>query len=88
MDIDESKEREEEKALDRAIEQSFPASDPIPPKHITGTEPPGSDINRKAPKITREQVEAAANPTGEAPQKAVPNGGTALPQPSREQADD
>ena len=88
MDIDESKEREEEKALDRAIEQSFPASDPIPPKHITGTEPPGSDIDRKAPKITRQQVEAAANPTGEPPAKALPKEDAALPQAKREQADD
>ena len=87
MDIDDNKKREE-KALDRAIEQSFPASDPIPAKHITGTEPPGSDIDRKAPKITRQQVEAAANPTGEPPKKAEPKEESGLPHPSRELAED
>ncbi len=89
-DIDMSNEetKKRDKELDRTIEQSFPASDPAPPKHITGTEEPGSDINRKAPKITRQQVEAAANPTGRSPEpaKAKPKG--TLPEPVRERAED
>jgi hypothetical protein len=51
-----------EKELDEAVRQTFPASDPIAPRHITGTEPPGSDPHRKTPRITREQIEAASRP--------------------------
>ena len=54
-----SKERRDEKQLDRAVEQTFPASDPVAPKHITGTEAPGSDPARKAPVISPAEVEAA-----------------------------
>ena len=53
---------------DRALEQSFPASDPVQPKSVTGTEDPGSDIKRKAPKISRHDVEAAAQQTAECPE--------------------
>ena len=56
-----------EGGLDHAVEQTFPASDPIAPKSITGTEPPPSDPARKAPVISREQVEAAAQQTEECP---------------------
>ena len=41
--------------LTRRVEQTFPASDPIAPKSITGTEPPPSDPARTAPVISREQ---------------------------------
>ncbi len=53
----------DERDLDRAIEKTFPASDPVAPKHITGTEPVGSDPMRKPPKIRREQVEGATPDT-------------------------
>ena len=56
-----------EDGLDEAIEQTFPASDPIAPGNSTGTEKPGSDPNRKAPVITREQVQDAAAQTEECP---------------------
>ena len=54
--------------IDRALEQSFPASDPVQPKNVTGTEAPGSSITRKAPKISRADVEAAAQQTVECPE--------------------
>lgn len=52
---------------DRALEQTFPASDPATPDAITGTEKPGSDIKRKAPRISRAEVEAATQKTVECP---------------------
>ena len=66
------KRKNTEVELDRAIEQSFPASDPVAPKHITSTEPPGSEINRKPPDITPEAVKAAALPDGRPPVPATP----------------
>lgn len=59
--------KEQERELDKAVEQTFPASDPVAPHNITGTEPPGSDPKRKAPKIKKEDIEAAAQPTEECP---------------------
>ncbi len=53
----------EEKELDRAVEKTFPASDPIAPGHPTSTEPPGSDPHRQAPVLSHEEVEAAAPKT-------------------------
>ena len=53
----------EHSELDRAVKQTFPASDPVKPKHITGTETPGSDVNRQPPEISKEDVERAAVPT-------------------------
>ena len=57
----------DEKQLDEAVKQTFPASDPIAPKHVTSTEPPASDPGRKAPKISKEEVDAAAVQTAECP---------------------
>ncbi len=54
------KKAQDERELDRAIEKTFPASDPVAPKHITGTEPVGSEPGRKAPKILKEDIERAA----------------------------
>jgi hypothetical protein len=56
-----------EEKLDKALEQTFPASDPATPDVITGTEKPGSDIKRKPPEISRQDVEAAAQKTIECP---------------------
>ena len=52
---------------DKAVEQTFPASDPIASKSVTGTEPPKSDPNRKAPIISSEDIEAAKPQTEECP---------------------
>jgi len=50
-----------EEKLDASVDMTFPASDAPAPGHTTGTEPPARPIDRKAPIITKEQIEAAAN---------------------------
>lgn len=58
-----------DRQLDRTLEQTFPASDPVPQKKITGTESLGSDINRRTPrKVSSEEVEAAAQHTVDCPE--------------------
>ncbi len=57
------KKTKDEQELDRAIEKTFPASDPVAPKHITGTEPPGSEPGRKPPKLSGDDIERAATET-------------------------
>lgn len=52
-----------DKELDRAVEKTFPASDPIAPGHSTSTEPPGSDPGRQPPVLSPEEVKAAAPET-------------------------
>jgi hypothetical protein len=37
--------------LDKALAQTFPASDPFSVGQFTGTEPPSRPVNRKAPRI-------------------------------------
>ncbi|HEX4891936.1 MAG TPA: hypothetical protein VFV47_01515 [Hyphomicrobiaceae bacterium] len=59
--------KQDDKQLDDAVKQTFPASDPIAPKHVTGTEAPAADPSRKAPRISKEEVEAAAVETAECP---------------------
>jgi len=55
--------KRDERQLDDALEQTFPASDPIAPHEATGTEQPHSDPHRQAPDITHDEVEAAAAKT-------------------------
>ncbi len=59
--------KETDRHLDRSLNETFPASDPVAPKHITGTEPPLSDPGRKAPKLSASEVDAAAVETEECP---------------------
>ncbi|HEY1246469.1 MAG TPA: hypothetical protein VGF29_16715 [Hyphomicrobiaceae bacterium] len=54
----ESKSRE--RRLDDAVEMTFPASDPVAPGHATGTEPPRRPADRRAPVVSREEIERAA----------------------------
>jgi hypothetical protein len=49
-----------ERKLDDAVEMTFPASDPAAPGRATGTEPARRPVDRKAPLITKEDVERAA----------------------------
>jgi len=58
-----SSRRTQDRELDKAIEQTFPASDPTATGSTTSTERPGSDPTRKAPVITKKQIEAAAAET-------------------------
>lgn len=54
------------KKLDEAIENTFPASDPVNVGKPTGTEPPGKPVDRAPPLITKEQIEAAQRGEGHA----------------------
>jgi hypothetical protein len=49
-----------EAKVDAAVEMSFPASDAPKAGRATSTEPPARPVDRKAPIITKEQIEAAA----------------------------
>lgn len=56
-----------ENHLDKAIEQTFPASDPVAGKNTTGTEQPASDPTRKTPKTSPADVARAAIATETCP---------------------
>jgi hypothetical protein len=43
--------RKLEAELDKALAQTFPASDPFSVGQLTGTEPPSRPVDRKAPRI-------------------------------------
>lgn len=50
-----------ERSLDRALKDTFPASDPVPPPHPTGADDePGAPIDRKTPEIDADLVEELA----------------------------
>ena len=53
-----------DKKIDKAGDMTFPASDPAATGKPTGTEPPSRPTDRKAPVITREQVERAQKGEG------------------------
>jgi hypothetical protein len=56
----------QDKKLDKAVEKSFPASDPVTVGKPTGTEPAKRPVDRQPPIITKEQVEAAQRGEGHA----------------------
>jgi hypothetical protein len=49
---------------DAAVDMTFPASDPVAPGDATATEEPRRPAGRKAPVITREQIEQAQHAGG------------------------
>jgi hypothetical protein len=53
-----------EKKIDRAGDMSFPASDPTAHGTPTSTEEPSRPVDRKAPKVTQEQIEQAQRSEG------------------------
>src|SRR5688572_25271060 len=57
---------DQDKKLDKAIDKTFPASDPVTVGKATGTEPAKCPVDRKPPVITKEQVEAAERGEGHA----------------------
>ena len=58
-----SKERTE-RTIDKAVDLSFPPSDPTAHDKATSTEPPSRPTDRKAPVITNEQLEQAQRGDG------------------------
>ena len=61
--MDEKKKRKDEK-IDAAGRMSFPASDPSAHGKPTSTETPGRPADRKAPRITQEQIDQAQRGEG------------------------
>ena len=53
-----------EKKIDDAIDKTFPASDPTATGPATSTEPPARPTDRKAPVVTREEIEEARKGKG------------------------
>jgi hypothetical protein len=49
-----------QKKVDKALDMTFPASDPPASGRSTGTEPPARPIGRRAPRISKQQLDAAA----------------------------
>jgi hypothetical protein len=56
--------RRKDKSVDKAGDMSFPASDPPAAGRATSTEPPARPTDRRAPAISREQIEAAQRSEG------------------------
>ena len=64
--MDQSKMRKEkkERKVDRAVDMTFPASDATAHGKPTSTEPGARPVDRKAPRITKEQIEQAQRDEG------------------------
>ena len=58
------KKKHNDKKVDKAGSMSFPASDAPAHGRATSTEPPGRPSDRKAPRITKEQIEQAQRGEG------------------------
>ena len=58
-------------SVGKAVEKTFPASDPVTVGKPTGTEPAKRPVDRKPPVITKEQVEAAERGEGHAHRDAA-----------------
>jgi hypothetical protein len=54
----------EERKIDKAVDMTFPASDATAHGNATGTEPPRRPVDRKAPRVTKEQIEQAQRGEG------------------------
>jgi hypothetical protein len=61
--MDEKKKRQDKK-IDQAGKMSFPASDATPYGNPTSTEKPGRPADRKAPHLTKEQIDQAQRGDG------------------------
>ena len=58
------KQKEDNAKVDRSLDMTFPASDAPARGGATGTEAPQRPVDRKAPVITREQIERARRGAG------------------------
>jgi hypothetical protein len=54
-----------QKKVDKALDMTFPASDPPASGRSTGTEPPARPIGRRAPRISKQQLDAAVGGRGQ-----------------------
>jgi len=46
--------------VDKALDMTFPASDPPASNRTTGTEPPRRPVSRQAPIVSKDEIESAA----------------------------
>jgi hypothetical protein len=53
-----------DRKVDKAVDMTFPASDAPALGHATGTEPPRRPTDRKAPHVTKQQIEQAQRGEG------------------------
>ena len=60
------KTKAKQRKVDRALDMSFPASDPPASGRSTGTEPPARPSSRQAPRVSKAEIEAAAGRKPEA----------------------
>ena len=79
--------KQDERKLDKAVEMTFPASDAPARGEPTGTEPPRRPADRKAPRITREQIEAAQRDEGAEQHAGLLDDSKPVDHPSRETVD-
>lgn len=74
METKDKKRREDEK-VDRAIRDTFPASDPAATGKATSTEPAGRPKDRQPPVITKEEIEDAKRGKGHAQNDSIKRSG-------------
>jgi len=56
--------KHKEHEIDKAVDMTFPASDAPAHGRATGTEPPRRPADRKAPRVTREEIDQAQRGEG------------------------
>jgi hypothetical protein len=61
-----------QKKVDKALDMTFPASDPPASRQATGTETPGRPSDRQAPLISKDEIEAAAGAGGRQGRREAP----------------
>lgn len=54
--MSQKKSKTEETKVDKAIDMTFPASDPVATGKATSNEPPSRPVDRKPPVITKEEI--------------------------------
>jgi hypothetical protein len=59
-----SDKKHKDQKVDKAVDMSFPASDAPSHGKATGTEPPARPADRKAPVITKDEIERAKRGEG------------------------
>lgn len=66
MSTPREKKAKQDKKIDDAVEKTFPASDPPATGNPTGTEPVQKPVDRKAPVVSKEEIENARQGKGHA----------------------
>jgi hypothetical protein len=59
-----TKKKKENKKVDKAVDMTFPASDPVATGKATSTEAPHKPVDREPPAISKEEIEQARRGAG------------------------